>query len=145
MNAREHRNTPNLLHGIRYVTDDIATSDEDVSASSSGLVAAHIDGRQHEFVYSSTNRPVSMTALNIHTDQFDEIERFQFSQKQKGLVSFEYSSNSELTDKQKSSIFDLLSSKLGDGFELRIGRISELKLSKSGKQSFLRQEITQSK
>jgi phenylacetate-CoA ligase len=132
---------------IRYKTDDIATLAPAPSAPSAprvigtGLTVASIDGRKHEFVFASDGRPVSMTAINIHSDEFDSLERFQFVQKQKGIVSFEYTSAAPLADTEKRAIEGILTSKLGDGFEFSVHRVEKLELSRNGKQSFLRQGI----
>lgn len=126
---------------IRYVTDDMAFKTPSLPSTPAGLVVGSIDGRRHEFIYSSENRPVSMTAINIHSDEFDALERFQFVQYEKGSVFFEFTSKAELEPATEKAIERLLMSKLLDGFDLQIRRVEEIKLSKNGKQTFLRQEM----
>ena len=130
-----------VLPLVRYLTDDIATLDGPRGETGSGLVVTSIEGRRHEFVLAYNGRPVSMTAINIHSDEFDVLERFQFVQTEKGKVSFEYTSASELSKKDRQAIEGVLNSKLGNGFDLEILRVENFPLTKNGKQSFLRQEI----
>lgn len=127
---------------VRYMTDDIATK---THGDGSGLVVKNIDGRRHEFVYSAADRPVSMTAINIHSSEFDSIERFQFVQKEAGFLSFEYTARNKLAHGAEQAIKNLLLAKLGDGFDLQICWVDKIPLSRSGKQSFLRQGIKQIK
>ena len=123
---------------VRYMTDDTASGCRSVDGR---LVVSSLDGRRHEFVYSTEDRPVSMAAINIHSDEFDSIERFQFVQSEKGAVTFEYASKAALDAAAIRAIEKVLTSKLGDGFDLKLIRVKEIPLTKSGKQTFLRQEI----
>jgi len=128
---------------IRYRTEDLASIDDGFTRKcvTDPLYVKSIDGRAHEFVYSSSNRPVSMTLINMHSDVFDKLERFQFVQEEYGEVLFTYTSAKELSGSDISRILSEVGIKLGDGFRLNLERVDQISLSKNGKQTFLKQNL----
>ncbi|MGB2332835.1 MAG: hypothetical protein ACPH5O_06300, partial [Litorivicinaceae bacterium] len=119
---------------IRYDTQDVARQS---NYRDFRLTLMNIEGREHEFVYSSEMRPVSMTAINMHSDIFDSIDRFQFVQEVPGKIVFIYQASMCLSSDERSRIEIELMKKLGDGFDLEFRITDEIPLTKSGKQSFL--------
>ncbi|MDI3325966.1 hypothetical protein QKW35_16425 [Pontibacterium granulatum] len=128
---------------IRYRSQDMVLLDDGCQRNdfSGPLIVASIEGRSHEFVYSKARRPVSMTMINMHSSVFDNIERFQFVQREIGCVVFQYRSLSELSDNDLCKIERALLDKLGDGFALKTERVNDIALTRNGKQTFLKQEI----
>ena len=124
---------------IRYDTGDLAQSWK--MSDGLSLEVGAIEGRIHEFVYSFDLRPVSMTAINMHDDIFDRIDRFQFSQDKAGVVDFLYETSTDNQFVDENKIKRKLLDKLGGGFSLDIKRVKNIKLSPSGKQSFLLNSI----
>ena len=124
---------------IRYDTGDLVNKSWE---STAGCFAVdNIEGRKHEFVFSSKMRPVSMTAINMHDSVFDNINRFQFSQHKPGLVDFLYEPalNGKMINKKR--IRGAICAKLGNDFSLNLVKSEKILLSKSGKQSFLLSSI----
>ncbi len=133
----------NIMPLIRYKTEDLASISQSFNRRrlTDPLVVDSIDGRSHEFVYSDNQRPISMTLINMHSDIFDKIERFQFNQSEYGFVEFIYTSETPLTNVQQKKIKQALMDKLGVGFYLSLKRVPEISLTKNGKQTFLKQNI----
>ena len=74
---------------VRYKTDDRAA----YAAGTCGACSRPyrrfegIEGRLQEFIVARTGRPVSMTAINMHNDLFDNVRQFRFVQTVAGEVS----------------------------------------------------------
>jgi len=136
------------LHGfntpfVRYKTMDHAINGAK-SCSHCGRsfhLLNQITGRAHEFIVSKEGRKVSMTAINMHDDLFDNIKAFQFYQKSPGLIEFHYIPKASLTESEKAKITEGLRTKIGEDFKLSLKPVESIKRSPSGKYSFLKTEI----
>lgn len=127
---------------IRYKTMDFAqVGDErcDKCGRNYQLIDS-IDGRLQEFIVSKNNNLVSMTAINMHDDIFDELEQFRFYQDTIGEVVFNYVAKSKIqvnTDK----IYKGLKEKLTDEFELILQEVDVIEKTNAGKLRFLDQKL----
>lgn len=128
---------------IRYRTEDLVSIGANNVRKTvyHPLIVNEIKGRVHEFVYSDSYRPVSMTMLNMHSAAFDKIERFRFFQKDPGFVEFQYQAKENLGADVLENIISEFSEKLGEGFTLTLVKVGSIELTKTGKQSFLKQEL----
>jgi len=100
-----------------------------------------IDGRLSEIIISKTGRRISMTAINMHDETFDEIEQFRFIQFEPGLIQLSIVPKQNFTPDHKIKIEKSIQNKLGNDFELKINIVDKIPRSKSGKYSFLEQHL----
>lgn len=127
---------------IRYKTMDFAqiSKDQCSKCGRNYRLLESIDGRLQEFIVSKSKNLVSMTAINMHDDIFDDLEQFRFYQDTVGLVVFNYVSKSNRrvdTDK----IYKGLKEKLTDEFELELQEVKNIEKTDAGKLRFLDQKL----
>jgi phenylacetate-CoA ligase len=128
---------------IRYKTGDIAqlSNTTPCACNRSYLLIQNIQGRSQEIIITKTDRKIIMTALNMHSNVFDNIIQFQFFQKKKGVLLFRYIPMSSFSSKDTDKIKKALLEKLGDDIELLLQSVDNIPLTKSGKHRFLIQEL----
>jgi phenylacetate-CoA ligase len=129
---------------IRYKTDDrcVYTTTK-CSCNRNFLLTKKIQGRwsSGDFLISDEGRLVSITAMNMHSDVFDNVNQFQFFQDKKGKVIFKIVKQKSYTEKDTKKIEFELQKKLGKGFDLIIEFVKEIPKTPRGKQKFLIQKI----
>jgi phenylacetate-CoA ligase len=94
-----------------------------------------------EMIVGRTGAEISLTALNMHGEVFDGVERFQFHQREIGRVTLRIVPAGTLTSETQQRILRALSAKTGAEIEWAIEETSSLPLSPRGKGIFLVQEI----
>ena len=102
-----------------------------------------IEGRLHEFIVSASGRPISMTAINMHTSVFDNVAAFRFYQDTPGRISLKVVPKPSFDRaRDEATIRTELAPKLAPDIELTaIEEVEELPLSLRGKQHFLDQRL----
>ncbi len=100
-----------------------------------------ITGRSHEIIVSGQGRQISMTAINMHSNVFDNVQQFQFYQEKIGEVIFHIIKKSTYTEADSEYIRIELLKKLGDDFNLVIRPVEKIPCTKSGKFRFLVQKM----
>ncbi len=129
---------------IRYKTDDrcIYTSQK-CSCGRNSPLAKGIEGRwsSSDFLISKDDRLISITAMNMHSDIFDNVKQFQFYQEKKGEVIFRILKMDSYTDNDAQNIQRQLLKKLGDNFHLTIEYVEDIPRTPRGKQKFLIQKV----
>jgi phenylacetate-CoA ligase len=102
-----------------------------------------IEGRIHEFIVSANGRPVSMTAINMHTSVFDNVAAFRFYQDTPGRVSLRVVPKPSFDRaRDEATIRAELGPKLAPDIELTaIEEVEDLPVSPRGKQHFLEQRL----
>ncbi len=105
------------------------------------MVLQSITGRSHELIVTGTGRLISMTAINMHDDLFDDLRQFQFYQEQQGKVAFRYVAKQPLGERQRQRIRQRLMVKLGSDVELSLVAVETIPRTRSGKCSFLDQHL----
>ncbi len=125
---------------IRYKTQDraIFKSSGCPNCNRPYQVWSDIDGRQQEFVVTGNNRRISMTALNMHDNTFEDIRQFQLEQKIPGEIEFRYISNKEINT---DNLTKRLKTKLGSSMNIRYKRVLTIKPTIRGKHTFLIQHL----
>jgi len=128
---------------IRYRTMDFGWRGANVcpSCGRSDLSIDRIEGRLQEMIVTKTGRWISMTAINMHTDVFDQVKQFQFHQDQPGEVEFRLVPKPEYGSDARRKIQAALEEKLGSDVVLRIVEVGSIPKSRSGKFRFLDQEL----
>lgn len=128
---------------IRYKTDDLAaTTNEVCTCHREYPLLKKVQGRWlQEFILTKTNRPISITAINMHSDVFDNVEQFQFYQEKKGEVTFNIVSKDSYTERDTEYIRRELLKKLGDDVKLEISFVDHIPRTQRGKYRFLIQKL----
>jgi phenylacetate-CoA ligase len=82
-----------------------------------------------------------MTALNMHSNIFDNVKQFQFYQDTKGILLLNIVGNYSYTNADTIYIKKELYKKLGNDIELLIKFVDDIPLTQSGKHRFLIQKL----
>jgi phenylacetate-CoA ligase len=125
---------------IRYKTDDLAmySSNQQCQCNREYTLIENVKGRwTQEFIIAPDNRKISVTALNMHSDVFDNVRQFQFYQDTIGEVTLNIVKNEMYTEKDNLYIYDELIKKLGDDISLKISFVDHIERTPSGKFRFL--------
>lgn len=127
---------------IRYKTMDLGVfSSKKCQCGRQHQLLERIEGRLQELIVTRTGRLISMTAINMHSDVFDNIKQFQFYQDKKGEVIFNVVKKNTYTGKDTEYIKRELYKKLGDDMKLEIRFLDHIPRTKSGKYRFLIQKL----
>jgi len=127
---------------IRYRTGDVASwSAEPSTDGRHHRALERIEGRLQELIVTETGRRISMTAINMHSDVFDNVRQFQFLQKRRGQVVFNVVRKNSFTDSDTRYIRSELERKLGPDMQLSIHFVDEIAPTPRGKHRFLIQKL----
>lgn len=127
---------------IRYRTMDLATHTNQKSPDGFNYkLWKRIEGRLQELVVTSTGRLISMTAINMHDETFDNVRQFQFYQDTPGKLILKILPNQNFSQKDMQRIYDNLKFKLGNDTELEIKIVDKIPRTKNGKLRFLEQKL----
>ena len=127
---------------IRYKTMDMGVyTSSKCSCGRNYPLLKRVEGRLQELIVTGTGRLVSMTAINMHSDVFDNVKQFQFYQDTKGEVIFNVVKKATYTERDTQYIRSELSKKLGDDMKLQIRFVDQIPRTKSGKYRFLIQKL----
>lgn len=122
---------------IRYRTGDFVKIPDKIEGELPMTEVGEVVGREYEFLVSSKNRRVSLTAINMHDDVFEGLLAVQFFQSIPGLVEFRYQPGANWRSARLVSIRDGLNAKLGEDFELKLVEVKEVEKTASGKHCWL--------
>ena len=127
---------------IRYRTMDLASIlNTKCECGRDYVLLKNIEGRSQEFIITGTGRLISMTAINMHSDVFDNVKQFQFYQEKQGEVIFNVIKSYTYTERDTEYIRSELYKKLGDDIKMEIHFVDNISLTKSGKYRFLVQKL----
>lgn len=124
---------------VNYRTGDIGiwADRPDVTAR----VFERVEGRVQELAVTATGRKISMTAINMHSDIFEQVKQFRFVQDEKGMIRMEIVRKSDYSDVDEREINRGVTEKFGDDMKLEIAYVDSIPLAKSGKARFLIQNL----
>jgi phenylacetate-CoA ligase len=100
-----------------------------------------IEGRLQEFILTGSGRYISMTAVNMHSDVFDNVRQFQFFQDTPGQVLFRVVPKESFSHQDRTTIHRELMKKLGKDVELSIVTVDVIPRRGQGKYGFLDQRL----
>lgn len=127
---------------IRYKTDDLAVlADGKCSCNREYRLLKTVEGRLQEFIITRNDRPISMAAMIMHSDVFDNVEQFQFYQDRKEEVVFNIVRKESYTERDTQYIRQELHKKLGDDIDLIIRFVDHIPRTQRGKYAFLIQKL----
>jgi len=128
---------------IRYRTMDMATKGR-FGCDGCGRkfqLLEQVEGRLQEVIVTGTGRYISMTAINMHSDVFDNIKQFQFYQEKTGEVVFKIIKKNSYSNKDTALIRRELMKKLGQDMALNIVFVNQIPKTPRGKYRFLEQKL----
>jgi len=127
---------------IRYKSMDMATFSNQISPDYPNYkIFSKINGRLQELFITGNGRLISMTAINMHDNIFDELRQFQFYQDTPGELIMNVIPKGDLSDSAISNIRNKMINKLGSDVKLEIRIVENIPKTKSGKLRFLIQKI----
>lgn len=114
---------------IRYKTGDF-TSYIDFK----NQIFRKISGKWGQlFLYGFNKEEISLTALNLHTDELSDILKIQFIQTDYGIVNINVSFSIKINNKHIVNIESLLSKRVGNKIKFKILDPSDFKFNSRGK------------
>jgi len=129
---------------LRYRTGDYAR----VSEEQACVCGRHykliedVKGRWlQDMVVGKHGSLISLTALNIHSDELNKVYNFQFFQDKPGEVTLRLKVDKDFKKEDEEGIIDALRRKVGDELDIVIERVNVIELAPSGKTRFLIQKL----
>lgn len=132
---------------IRYRTADFSqySQDQNCNCERNYKLLDSVEGRWlQEMIITSKGNKISITALNMHSDIFDNVKNFQFYQDRPGICTINIVKKSSYTINDENIIRKELLKKFGNDVILKINYIDEIARTKGGKYRFLIQKINNS-
>lgn len=130
---------------IRYKTDDfLEWSDEpaEFHPRCRWPTVRRVLGRKQEMLVSKHGNLISMTAINFHSDVFDNVHRFRFLQETPGRTILRVVRKSEYDPaRDDARILHAVREKIGPQVDVSLEYVQDIPLSRSGKSSFLEQKL----
>ncbi|ASS89472.1 phenylacetate--CoA ligase family protein [Aeribacillus pallidus] len=101
-----------------------------------------VEGRWlQEMLVTSKGNKISITAINMHSDIFDNVKQFQFYQNKPGFCILRIVKKPSYSAQDEANIVKELKKKLTDEISLDIEYVNEIERTSRGKYKFLIQEI----
>lgn len=128
---------------IRYKTDDLGVyANHKCSCNREYQSLKKVEGRWlQEFIVAKNNRLISITAINMHSDVFDNVKQFQFYQEKEEEVIFNVVKKDTYTERDTEYIRRELIKKLGEDMKLEIHFVDRIPRTQRGKYRFLIQKL----
>jgi phenylacetate-CoA ligase len=130
---------------VRYRTKDFAVYEGD-SCPQCGRpyqLWSAIEGRSQDFFVTKSKRYISIAAINMHDDIFDDIKLFQYYQDTPGIVVFKYVPKETFNDLTIKKIRLKLNLKFEDDIDVFFKEVADTDLvrTKRGKYLYLQQQL----
>jgi phenylacetate-CoA ligase len=128
---------------IRYRTMDVAVlGDRCELCRRPYALLERIEGRLQEFLITTTGRPISMAAINMHSPVFDNVQQFRFYQDTPGKAVLKIVPKPSFSwEQDEPSILAELALKVGEGLQLGLELVPEIPRTRTGKFRFLDQRL----
>jgi phenylacetate-CoA ligase len=128
---------------IRYRTDDWAiVGPPSCECGRRYKLLKETRGRwQQEMLIGKLDNLISVTALNVHTDEFDRTQQIQFYQREKGKVDLRIKRGPGYTERDSRRILQAMNEKMGDTMEITLSFTDDIPLSPRGKFRLVVQEL----
>ncbi len=129
---------------IRYRTGDWCTylGESCPKCGRNYPIFEKVAGRWTQEVLVGRNKNlISMTSLNVHSKEFENIDRFQYFQDTPGEATLKVVANTKFSGADKNEIHRIIQEKLNDSITLKIDIVNEIPSTKVGKFKFIDQKI----
>ena len=94
-----------------------------------------------EMLVGKLGHRVSITALNMHSSIFDNVQQFQFHQREKGKSELRLIRKPSYSNGDSEAILTAFREKMGDTIDLELRFVEELPLTERGKFRFIVQTL----
>lgn len=129
---------------VRYRTGDFATyvGDQCPHCGRYGLIFRDVKGRwDGEKIYSSNGTYVTTTALNMHSDVYQNVKAMQYYQDTPGILEMRLVTAQDYSKNDERRIHRELLDKLGDDIQITLIKVEELDYTQNRKYRLLIQKI----
>ena len=128
---------------IRYRTDDWAViGPRRCACGRNYRLLKETYGRWHqEMLVGRLDNLISVTALNLHSDVFDNVQQIQFYQRERGKVELRIKTKPNYSERDSKRIIAALDEKIGDTMEVCLRFMDEIPLMPRGKFRFVIREL----
>lgn len=128
---------------IRYRTDDWAViGPERCACGRNQRLLKETYGRWHqEMLVGKLDNLISVTALNVHTHVFDNVQQLQFYQRERGKVELRLKRKPGYSERDSKRIIAALDEKMGDTMEVSLNLADDIPLMPRGKFRFVIREL----
>lgn len=128
---------------IRYKTDDMTFyTNKNCNYGRNYVSISNVKGRwTQEFIVANNRRLIPITAINMHSDIFDNVWQFQFYQEKEGELIFKVVRKDSYNENDTKIIRREIQKKLGSDMSLKIVFIDEIPRTNRGKCAFLVQKL----
>jgi len=120
---------------LRYRTGDL------IESAPSDLFVTKVkkfNGRWgREYLTGRSGCQITMTALNTHSVELDNLDSYQFVQSEIGIVNLNVKSKNKLTSSELEKISSIFQSKVGNELEFVCQQVDEILLTSRGKHVFI--------
>lgn len=130
---------------IRYSTGDMASWDQiiECKCGRKHLRLSGVTGRwNQDMLVNFEGAYVSLTALNIHSAEFDKLIRYKFIQKKPGEVYMKIQPGKLFTSEDAIKIKQLLEKKVNKKIDFIIELVDELPIQNNGKYRIVEQHLS---
>jgi phenylacetate-CoA ligase len=124
---------------IRYRTRDFAKYAGN-NCSQCGRpyqIWSQVEGRSQDFFITKSNRYISIAAINMHDDTFDDLKYFQYYQDSPGIVVLKYVPKNTFTPSTLIKIRAKLNSKFENDIDIFFAEVDESGLARTPRGKFL--------
>ena len=129
---------------IRYRTGDwcIYLGDRCKKCKRNYPIFKEVQGRwTQEMLVGRDSNLISMSAINIHSKEFEKVARFQYYQEKAGQATLKLVPNRSFSKADKDKIHKLIQEKLKDTIRLDVRLVNEIPNTASGKFKFIEQRL----
>jgi len=127
---------------IRYKTQDMVEyTNNECSCGRKLPLVKRIEGRLQELIVAENGNLISMAAINMHSDVFDNVEQFRFYQDTPGEVTFRLIKKNSYTEYDTAHILQELQRKMKNQVDIKIDFVEEIPRTGRGKYTFLVQKL----
>jgi phenylacetate-CoA ligase len=100
-----------------------------------------ISGRTQEYLVAGGGRLIPNSALNVHSDAFDDVRAYQFYQDTPGKVRLDVVKNASCGSDRLRHIRETMLEKMGPGMDLEIRIVEDIPRTPRGKHRFIVQKL----
>ena len=128
---------------IRYKTGDLAVyTNQKCKCGREYFTVREIKGRWlQEMLVTKNNSLISITALNLHSNVFDRVQKFQFEQNKPGIANLNIIPKHNYKADDGNAIINELNLKLDNQIDIYLKKVKEIPSTPAGKSLFLNQKI----
>lgn len=122
---------------LRYKTGDFSCYTNSTNKEWHMPAISKVKGRwNQEFIVGKNGENISLTALNMHSNIYDNVKKFQLFQSVPGILVLNIVKGNEYRECDADTIRQAYYRKLRESFDIKIVYLEELPLTKAGKSKY---------